>query len=362
MSERFQIPPDVVALCDYARVAQERLAPMVSAWLDGAAGEGVTHAANLAGWDRIRLAGGVLADMREASTGLTLFGLALEHPILLAPVAYHHLAHPEGEIETALGAAATGAVMTLSTLASTKIADFGAQAQGPWWFQLYAQARREDTLRLIRSAEEAGARALVLTVDAPVKLRNTEERIGFRLPEGIGAVNTIGMAPPEISEIPGRSAAFLGLMAAQPRWEDLTWIRAATRLPVLLKGITSPSDAIRAHEAGIDGIIVSNHGGRALDGLPAAAEILPRVADAIAGRLPLICDGGIRRGTDVLKALALGAAAVMVGRPQIHALATGGARGVAHMVTILRAELEVAMALTGCNSLAAISRDVLWPA
>ncbi|WP_233092881.1 alpha-hydroxy acid oxidase [Paracoccus sp. IB05] len=360
MRQDFAIPPDVVALCDYARLAQERLPAMVSAWLDGGAGDGVTHAANLAGWDRIRLAGAVLADMRGASTGLSLFGLALDHPVLLAPVAYHHLAHPEGESETALGAAATGAVMTLSTLASTRIEEFGSVAQGPWWFQLYAQARREDTENLIRRAEGAGARALVLTVDAPVKLRNTEERIGFRLPDGIGAVNTIGMAPPQVTAMPGRSAAFLGLLEAQPRWEDLAWIRAATRLPILLKGVTRPADAIRAIAAGIDGIIVSNHGGRALDGLPASAEILPRIAEATAGRVPLICDGGIRRGTDILKALALGAAAVMVGRPQIHALATGGASGVAHMVTILRAELEVAMALTGCNSLAAISRDVLW--
>ncbi|VDC30680.1 alpha-hydroxy acid oxidase [Pseudogemmobacter humi] len=358
--EPFHIPPEAVALCDYARISAERLPPMVSAWLDGAAADGVTHAANLEAWSRIRLKGRVLADMRGASTGLTLFGQDLEHPLLLAPVAYHRLAHPEGEHATALGAAATGTVMTVSTLASERIEDIAARAQGDLWFQLYVQARRADTEALVVRAEAAGYRALVVTVDAPVKLRNTEARIGFRLPEGVAAVNTAGMPGPELREIPGRSPAFLGLMDAAPRWEDIAWLRARTRLPLILKGITAPEDAMRAIDLGVDGLVVSNHGGRALDSLPASAAILPAVAAAVQNRIPLICDGGIRRGTDVLKAIALGASAVMLGRPQFHALAVGGARGVAHMITILRAELEVAMALTGCRDLTAISPEILW--
>lgn len=356
----YDIPPDVVALCDYQRVAQTRLPAMVSQWLDGGTADGVTHAENLASWARIRLQGRVLADMRGASTALTLFGQALEHPLILAPVAWHHLAHPDGEAATALGAAAGAAVMTVSTLASTRIEEIAAGAHGPLWFQLYVQARRADTESLIARAEAAGYRAIMVTVDAPVKLRNTEARIGFRLPEGISAINTAGMAGPDITAQPGRSPAFLGLLDAQPRWEDIAWLRARTKLPLILKGITAPADALRALDAGIDGIVVSNHGGRALDTLPASAEILPRIADRLAGRLPILCDGGIRRGSDVLKALALGADAVMIGRPQVHALATGGARGVAHMLTILRAELEVAMALTGCNTLDQISADTLW--
>lgn len=361
MEDPFQIPPDAVALCDYARIAAERLPPMVSAWLDGAAADGVTHAANLAAWSGIRLKGRVLADMRGASTGLTLFGQDLEHPLLLAPVAYHRLAHPDGEHATALGAAATGTVMTVSTLASARIEEIAARAQGGLWFQLYFQARRADTEALIARAEEAGYRALVVTVDAPVKLRNTEARIGFRLPEGVSAVNTAGMPGPEICEIPGRSPAFLGLLDAAPRWEDIAWLRARTKLPLILKGITVPEDALRAIGLGADGLVVSNHGGRALDTLPASAGILPVIAAAVQNQVPLICDGGIRRGSDVVKALALGASAVMLGRPQFHALAVGGARGVAHMITILRAELEVAMALTGCRNLRAITPEILWP-
>lgn len=362
MNEPFDIPPDVVALGDYERVARARLPAMVSAWLDGGAADGLTHAANLAAWGRIPLQGRVLADMRGASTGLQLLGHDLEHPLLLAPVAYHRLAHPEGEQATALGAAAAGAVMTVSTLASIRLEDIAAQAQaqGPLWFQLYFQTRRDDTRSLVARAESAGYRALVVTVDAPVKLRNTEARIGFHLPEGIAAVNTAGMAEPEIRAVPGRSAAFLGLLDQAPRWEDIAWLRSLTKLPILLKGITSPEDALRAIELDMQGLIVSNHGGRGLDTLPASAEILPRIAAATAGKLPLIADGGIRRGTDVLKALALGATAVMLGRPQFHALAVGGARGVAHMLTILRAELEVAMALTGCRNLDSIERKVIW--
>lgn len=360
MSDPFEIPPDVVALCDYERVAKTRLPPMVSAWLDGGAADGVTHAGNLAAWSRIALQGRVLADMRGASTGLTLLGKELEHPLLLAPVAYQRLAHPDGEHATALGSAAAGAILTVSTLASLSIEEIAAQAQGPLWFQLYFQARREDTRALVARAEAAGCHALVVTVDAPVKLRNTEARIGFHLPEGVSAVNIEGMAEAEFRMLPGRSPAFLGLLDSAPRWEDVEWLRSLTDLPILLKGVTCPQDAMRAIDLGMDGLVISNHGGRALDTLPASADILPRIAEATGGRLPLISDGGIRRGTDVLKALALGATAVMIGRPQLHALAVGGARGVAHMITILRAELEVAMALTGCSSLGSIDRSVIW--
>ena len=360
MSAAFEIPPDVVALCDYERVAGERLDPMVRAWLDGGAADGLTHAANLSAWGQIALEGRLLADLRSASTALSLLGLDLAHPLLLAPLAYHHLAHPGGEAETALGAAAGEAVFTFSTLASTPLADFGAAAQGPWWFQLYWQHRREDSLALIRAAEAAGAGAILLTADAPVKLRNTEARIGFHLPEGVGAVNTAGFVQAPVQARPGRSPAFLGALETTPRWEDIAWLREVTKLPLILKGVSSPGDALRALDAGFDAIVVSNHGGRALDTLPATARLLPRIASALQGRLPILADGGIRRGSDVVKALALGATAVMIGRPQFHALSVGGARGVAHMLTILRAELEVAMAQTGCARLEEISPDLIW--
>ncbi len=355
------IPTDVVALCDYERHAAARMPASLRAYLDGAGADGLTAGANLAAWQAIRLQGRVLADLRGAGTGLRLLGLDLPHPLILAPVAFHRLVHPEGEAATVLAAGATGSLMVVSTQASLPSEQIAAAAHGPLWFQLYMQPRREDTRHLIRRAEAAGYRALVVTVDAPVNgLRNMEQRAGFRLPDGVLAVNLDGMAPAEIRSEPGRSAVFLGLMDAAPRWDDIAWLKSQTTLPVILKGITSADDALRAVEIGADAVIVSNHGGRALDGLPATAEILPVIARAVAGRVPVLCDGGIRRGTDVLKALALGASAVLIGRPQIHALAVGGAQGVAHMLTILRAELEVAMALTGCRTLQDIDQGVIW--
>lgn len=357
------IPPDIVALCDYERYGSARLQPEVRAYVDGAGADGLTAAANRAAWDAIRLEGRVLADMRGASTALELLGLSLPHPLILAPVAFHGLAHPDGEHATALAAGATGSLMVVSTQAGVTIEDIAAASHGPLWFQLYMQPAREDSLLLVRRAEDAGCRALVVTVDAAVNgLRNIEQRAGFRLPDGLRAVNLDGMRGPDIRTEPGRSPVFLGLLDAAPRWEDIAWLRSQTRLPVILKGIMGAHDARLAVETGADGVVVSNHGGRVLDTLPATAEALPVVADAIGGRVPVLCDGGIRRGTDVLKALALGADAVMIGRPQIHALAVAGASGVAHMLTILRAELEVAMALTGRRRIADIGADVIWPA
>jgi len=356
------IPPDVVALEDYQRLAAAILPVPARAYVDGAGADGLTAQANLAAWRGIRLQSRLLCDMRGAHTGLRLFGLDLPHPFLLAPVAFHGLAHAEGEHATALGAAATGSLMVVSTQSGLPLEEIAARAQGPLWFQLYMQPDRADTLALVRRAEAAGCRALVVTVDAPVNgIRNTEARAGFALPEGLRAVNLDGMRPPQIRSEPGRAATFLGLLDQAPRWEDIVWLKAQTRLPLLLKGIMSAHDAGRAVAAGVDGVIVSNHGGRALDTLPATAEALPVVARQVAGRIPVLCDGGIRRGTDALKALAMGAAAVLVGRPQLHALAVGGAAGVAHMLTILRAELEVAMALTGRRDLAGIDETVLWP-
>lgn len=357
------IPSHVVSLHDYAEQMPSVVSAAVAAYIDGAGADGITRDANRAAWDAMRLEGRVLADLREAETRLTLFGTALDHPLILAPVAFHDLVHPEGEHATALGAAATGTLMTVSTQSGRTLEEIASRSQGRLWFQLYMQPRREDTLRLVRRAEDAGYLALVVTVDAPVNgVRNMEARAGFHLPPGLRAANLDGMARPSVRAEPGRAPTFLGLMDAAPRWEDIVWLRGQTRLPMLLKGIMSPHDARRAVEAGADGVIVSNHGGRALDTLPATAAALPRVAAETAGRVPVLCDGGIRRGTDVLKALALGATAVMVGRPQIHALAVAGAAGVAHMLTLLRAELEVAMALTGRKTLGDIDASVIWTA
>jgi 4-hydroxymandelate oxidase len=218
-------------------------------------------------------------------------------------------------------------------------------------------------LQLVQRAEAAGYKALVMTVDAPVNgVRNREQRAGFALPAAIRAVN-LQAFPAQFSQqaVPGESPLFgTSLLANVPMWEDVAWLCRATTLPVILKGILSPDDALQAIDVGAAGIIVSNHGGRVLDTVPATIEALPAVAAAINGQIPILLDGGIRRGTDVLKALALGANAVLVGRPYAHALAAAGALGVAHMLHVLRTEFEVAMALTGCATLQDITPHVIF--
>lgn len=358
-----QIPADIAAVGDYQAYARERMSEQAWTYLAGGAADELTLQDNRQAFDRLRLRSRVLQDLRGGNTRLRLFGQDYEHPIFVAPVAYQKLAHADGELACVLGASALRAGMVVSTQASIELETIAAQAQTPLWFQLYIQPDRDFTAALVRRAEAAGYRALVLTVDAPVSgIRNREQRAGFALPTGIEAVNLRGMRPLAVSADPSASSLLLGgpLLNAAPTWADLAWLRAQTRLPILLKGILSAADAEQALAAGVDGLIVSNHGGRTLDGLPATIEALPEVAAAVQGRVPVLLDGGIRRGTDILKALALGADAVLVGRPCIFALAAAGAVGVAHVLQLLRAELEVAMALTGCADLASIGPQTIW--
>ncbi|MFD1108261.1 alpha-hydroxy acid oxidase [Pseudoroseomonas ludipueritiae] len=349
------IPPDIATLTDYEPHARRRMGENAWAYVSGGAADELTLAENRAAFIRLKLNQGVLADMEGASTGLELFGQQLAHPVLVAPTAFHRLLHPEGEIATATGASAMQAGMVVSAQASLPLEAIAARATPRPWFQLYIQPDRDFTWSLARRAEEAGYAAIVVTVDAPVSLRNREQRAGFRLPPGVEAVNLRGAGAQ-----PGGDAVFGGLLQGMASWADIGALRQRTRLPLLLKGITTPADARRALEAGADGLVVSNHGGRVLDGQPASIEVLPAVAQAVAGRVPLLLDGGIRRGTDVLKALALGARAVMVGRPVLYGLALAGATGVAHVLKLLRTELEVAMAQTGCPRLDSITPDILW--
>jgi 4-hydroxymandelate oxidase len=355
------IPPGIVTLSDYEEAARNRMDPRAWAWLAGGSADEITLRANRTAFDRLRLQGRVLADLAGAETRLTLFGQALEYPILLAPVASHGLAHPDGEKATAFGAAAMGATMVVSTQSSLTLEEIAASTTAPLWFQLYVQHDRAFTESLLRRAEAAGCRAVIVTVDAQVSARNREQRVGFALPPGLEAANLRGLPPMPPSRAGlAESDVFRGLLDGAPSWKDIAWLRSLTRLPLLLKGIMSAQDARRAVAEGVDGIVVSNHGGRSLDTLPASIEALPRITGAVAGQVPLLLDGGIRRGTDVLKALALGASAVLVGRPCLHGLAVGGPVGVAHVLKILRTELEIAMALTGCARLDQVDRGVLW--
>ncbi len=359
-----QVPPQIAAVRDYEAFARERISDAPWAWLSGGAADEITVGENTEAFARLRLQGRVLEDVAGGDTRLSLFGDTFAHPILLAPIAYHRLVHPQGELGTVAGASALKAGMVVSMQASVALEDIARVAKAPLWFQLYLQHDRGFIVELLRRVEQAGYRALVVTVDAPVSgPRNREQRAGFALPEGIDAANLVGLPPtPAQTARAGEASLFDSpLIATAPGWRDIEWLQANTSLPVVLKGVMSPQDGARAVDAGVSGLIVSNHGGRTLDTMPAAIDALPAIAAAVQGRLPLLLDGGVRRGTDVLKALALGADAVMIGRPYLHGLATAGPVGVAHVLHLLRTELEMAMVLTGCRNLAAINRAVVVP-
>lgn len=360
-----QIPPDIAAVQDYLPYAQERMTAQAWAYFSGGAADEQTSRENHEAFARLHLLPRVLRDLRAGSTALQLLDCDFAYPILLAPVAHQALAHPEGERATALAASAMGAGMVLSTQASTDLGELARQASCPLWFQLYIQPDREFTLQLAERAYQAGYRALVLTIDAPLNgVRNREQRAQFQLPPGIEEVNLRGMTQVRAHYAqPGQSPVFgSGLLQHAPTWEDIRWLIGQAKLPVLLKGILHPQDARLAHEVGAAGVIVSNHGGRTLDSVMPTIRALPSIRAALPAAYPLLMDGGVRRGTDIFKALALGADAVMIGRPYVYALAAAGAPGVAHVLHMLRTELEVAMALAGCASLADITPEFVQEA
>ncbi len=349
-------------LDDYEALAARALPRGVWAHLAGGGADEHTLRWNRAAFAAVRLKSRVLADMAGAHTRLTLFGQAFDYPILLAPVAHQRLYHDEGEIATARGVSAMRAGHVVSMQSSTAFETIAAASVVPPWCQFYAL--RDDGLMadLVARVEAAGFAAIVVTGDATVNgLRNHEQRAGFAWPDHVRAVNLPGGALPQppVPPLPA-SPLFSGFLREAPNWDTLRLLSRRTRLPVLLKGVMSVEDARRAEGEGVAGLVVSNHGGRVLDTVPATLEALPRVVDAVSDRLPVLLDGGIRRGTDVLKALALGARAVLVGRPYVYGLALGGAAGVAHVLALLRAELEAAMTLTGCRMLTHVTRDVLW--
>lgn len=353
------IPADIVCAADYARRAPEHLDPAAWAYLSGGAGDEVTLRENTATFNSLKLMPRVLADVWGGHTRLELFGQPMAHPFLLAPVGWQRLFHPDGELASAQAAAVMEAVFAVSTYSTATIEEIAARSPIAPWFQIYFQPEREDTERLVRRAEQAGCRALIVTVDAPVNgPRNREQRAGFALPPGMRAANL------SASTLQGGAGqgVFNGAMAKAPGWVDVAWLCELTRLPVVVKGVLHPDDAARAIDSGARGIGVSNHGGRVLDTVPAAIHALPAVARRVNGAVPILFDSGIRRGTDAFKALALGAQAVMIGRPYVQALSVAGALGVAHLMRTLREELELTMALMGCATLADISDAHLFTA
>jgi 4-hydroxymandelate oxidase len=344
----------------YERAAAERLAPGTLAYYASGAGDELTLRENRAAFERLLLRPRVLRGVATRDLGTTLVGRRHPFPVLIAPTAQHALAHPEGELATARAAAALGVTFTLSTIASRSLEDV-ATASGPRWFQLYVYRDRALTRALVQRAEAAGYEALVLTVDAPLLGRReraiaSDERPAMRA----GNLEHDSM---RALLADGATADLAAYFAAQIdpglSIEDVAWLRSISTLPVLVKGVVRGDDAAAAIEAGAAGVVVSNHGGRQVDTTIATIDALPEVVRAVAGRGAVLLDGGVRRGTDVVKALALGAQAVLVGRPVLWALAVDGERGVRDMLEVLRAEIDLAFALCGVRGVSEATPDLI---
>lgn len=329
--------------------ARALLPPDVYDYYAGGSFDELSLAANLEDWASLRLRPRVLRDVTVVDTGTTLLGEPVRHPVLVAPTAFHRLAHPDGEVATARGATAAGARFVLSTRSTTPVEEVAEALAGrPFWYQVYVLQDRDLTADLTRRAAAAGATALVLTADvARLGRRLRDVRNGFVLPAHLGTVESL--------DRPGN----LGDQDAGLTFADIGSLREATGLPVVVKGVLRGDDAVRCVDAGASAVIVSNHGGRQLDGAVSGAAALPDVLRAVRDTCEVYVDGGIRRGSDVVKALALGARAVLVGRPVLWGLATGGAEGVEAVLEELVGELDLAMALCGCRNLGDITADLL---
>ena len=336
---------EILNLFDIEKMAERKMTKMAYEYVASGAADEWTLRWNREALDAIKLNPTVLTDVSKLDTRVTLFGHELPYPILIAPTAYHKLMHPEGELATARGAGNASAVYVVSSFTTTPLSEIAGAATHPLWFQLYVRDDRELTKDLVQEAEVHGYRALCVTVDTTVTgVRNRQQRADFALPDDV-----------RTPHMPG------ALVEQKPlTWKDIEWLQSFAKTPVLLKGILNSDDAEKAVQSGVSGIIVSNHGGRNLDTVPATIEALPRIAERIDRRIPVLMDGGIRRGTDVVKAIALGASAVLVGKPVCFGLASAGAEGVTKVMEILRNELELAMALTGKATLASIDRSVIW--
>lgn len=352
-------------LGEWEAAARDRLDAMTWGYYSSGARDELTLSRNAAAYRQIPLHYKVLVDVAVRTMATEVLGTPIALPILAAPTAFHRLAHPEGEIATARGVDAAGTIMVLSTLSNTDMEAVVAARRHPTWFQLYVYKDRGATRALVERAEAAGCRAIVLTVDAPLLgTRERDVKNRFRLPPGLGVKNmqAAGFAAMDTPEMDSGLAAYVERCLDQAlTWKDIDWLRGITRLPVLVKGVVRADDARRAADHGAAGVVVSNHGGRQLDTSPATIEVLPRVVDAAGDRLEVLVDGGIRRGTDVLKALAYGAKAVLVGRPILWGLAVDGAAGVEAVLRQLAAELDQAQALCGCPTIADIGRDLVTP-
>jgi isopentenyl diphosphate isomerase/L-lactate dehydrogenase-like FMN-dependent dehydrogenase len=341
---------DPINVFDYEAIARTKMPPAHWDYINGGSDDEVTLRANRASLERIRLRPRVLVDVSAnvLDTRASVLGTPISMPLMVAPTSMHCLAHPEGECATAQAAGKANTLMIASTTATRSLEEIAQAASGPLWFQLYIYPKLQVAEKLVHRAESAGYRAIVLTVDLPV-LGNREK----------DKRNNVVIPPPPFVEANFADVEKRGQEWVSLTWESLSWLRSITSLPILLKGILTAEDALLAIEHDMDGIVVSNHGGRQLDSALASIDALPEIVEAVAGRCEVFFDGGIRRGTDILKALALGARAVLVGRPVLWGLAANGAEGAYQVLEILRKELELAMTLSGRPTLSSIDRTLV---
>jgi len=339
-----------VNVFEYEALAQAKMNPAFWDFYQGGSDDEVTLRANRTAFERIRLRPRVLVDVSAGALNMrtTVLDTPVSMPILVAPTALHSMAHPEGECATAQGAGMANTLMIASTTATRSIEEIAQAASGPLWFQLYVYPSFQVAEKLVRRAEAAGYRAIVLTVDLPYLGNREKDRH-----------NNVTIPPEPFYEANFVDVEEKGQPWVPLTWESLSWLRSITSLPILVKGILTAEDAVLAVEHGVTGIIVSNHGGRQLDTALASIDALPEIVEAVTGRCEVYIDGGIRRGTDILKALALGARAVLVGRPILWGLAANGAQGVFQVLEILRKELELSMALAGRPTLDSIDCTLL---
>ena len=342
--------PRPITVAEYEDLARARTEPGAWDYQAGGAGDEVTLADNRAAWDRIKLRPRVMVDVASRDLSTTAFGAPLEHPIIVAPTASHQLSHPDAECGTARGSAAAGALYTLSTISSFSMEEVaGSAPDAPRWFQLYAPADRGACRALVERAAAAGYGAVAVTVDLPMPgNRERDRRNRFEIDLGVHL-------PPDQPVDPETGIIVVPTMD----WDELAWLRGVCPIPLVAKGVLRADDATRAVDAGCDGIWVSNHGGRQLDGAVAAIDALAEIVDAVGDRALLIVDGGVRRGVHALKALAIGADLVAVGRPVLWGLAVDGAGGVQRVLELLRDELSLSMALAGCRSLDEVTADLI---
>ncbi len=344
-----------VSIKEFELAAKYKLSQMAFDYYAGGACDEITLAANENAYAQLCVKYRVLADVSARSAKTEVIGHKISSPIIIGPTAFHALACPEGERATARAAKLAEAVFTLSTLSNCSMEEI-EKTGGHLWYQLYVYRNRDITKSLVERAERLGYRALVITVDSQITGRRERDiRNSFRLPDGIRAGNL-----ESIDVADGRLAEHINNLYDQSlTWKDIDWFRSITKLPIVLKGIIRADDAIKAQSCGVDGIVISNHGGRSLDTSPSTLSALPEIVAAVGDKTDVMIDGGIRRGTDVLKALALGAKAVMIGRPVLWGLSVAGEEGVLKVLQMLNNEFDLAMALSGCPSISDISADLI---